>query len=42
MTTGSNVYTTPPLTIDEDDLARIAGAMVKIVAEWSARFGASD
>lgn len=30
---GNIVYTTPPLVIGEEDLARLTGAMVKIVAE---------
>jgi adenosylmethionine-8-amino-7-oxononanoate aminotransferase len=37
---GDIVYTTPPLTVGEDDLARITAAMVKVVGEWSERFGA--
>lgn len=36
---GDIVYTTPPLTVGEDDLARISGAMVTVVREWSERFG---
>lgn len=30
------LYTTPPLTIDEADLARIGGAMMAAITEWSA------
>lgn len=30
---GNIVYTTPPLVIQPDELARLTGAMVKIVAE---------
>ena len=30
---GRIVYTTPPLVIGEEDLARVTGAMLKVVAE---------
>lgn len=33
------LYTTPPLTIGEEDLARLSKAMVTVAREWSARFG---
>jgi adenosylmethionine-8-amino-7-oxononanoate aminotransferase len=36
---GDIVYTTPPMTVGEEDLARISGAMVKVVGEWSSRYG---
>ncbi len=34
---GDIIYTTPPLTTDADDVARIGDAMVKITREWSRR-----
>lgn len=34
---GNIIYTTPPLIMDADDVARIAGAMVKVTREWADR-----
>lgn len=34
---GDIIYTTPPLVADEDDIARLASAIVKVVHIWSAR-----
>lgn len=34
---GNIIYTTPPLVMDADDVARIADAMVRVTGEWSAR-----
>jgi adenosylmethionine-8-amino-7-oxononanoate aminotransferase len=36
---GDIIYTTPPLVADEEEIARIAGAMVKVVHAWSGRRG---
>ena len=36
---GDIVYTTPPLVIDGDDLARVTGAMIAVIGDWSRRFG---
>jgi len=35
---GNILYTTPPLVIGEDDLARLGAAMVTVTREWSRRF----
>ena len=34
---GNIIYTTPPLTTDLDDVARIAEVMVRVTREWSER-----
>ena len=34
---GDIIYTTPPLIADEDEIARLAAAMVKVVHQWSDR-----
>jgi adenosylmethionine-8-amino-7-oxononanoate aminotransferase len=36
---GDIIYTTPPLVADEEEVARIAGAIVKVVHAWSGRRG---
>ncbi|HEY4548450.1 MAG TPA: adenosylmethionine--8-amino-7-oxononanoate transaminase [Pedomonas sp.] len=36
---GNILYTTPALTIGEDDLNRLTTALVKVAGDWSARFG---
>jgi len=35
---GDILYTTPPLTIGDGDLDRIAGAMLTVAGDWSRRF----
>src|SRR3546814_5420771 len=34
---GNIIYTTPPLTTDLDDVARIAAVMVRVTREWAER-----
>lgn len=36
------LYTTPALTIGEDDLTRLTTVLVKVAGEWSAKFGSAE
>lgn len=39
---GNILYTTPALTIGDEDLHRLTDALVRVAGEWSARFGKGE